>query len=79
MAGKGGDPRAAATIASATPVLPEVGSTSVVLPGVISPRFSAASIIASLACPARPAHESRGESRVAGRGRAARGATRCGP
>mmetsp|Transcript_57218 Transcript_57218/g.136435 ORF Transcript_57218/g.136435 Transcript_57218/m.136435 type:complete len:388 (+) Transcript_57218:348-1511(+) len=40
-------PRAAATMASATPVLPEVGSTRVVSPGLISPRFSADSIIAS--------------------------------
>ena len=34
--------RAAATIASAMPVLPEVGSTSVVAPGVISPGRSTA-------------------------------------
>ena len=38
-------PFAAATIASAMPVLPEVGSTRVVSPGVISPRFSASVII----------------------------------
>jgi hypothetical protein len=41
-------PRAAATIARAMPVLPEVGSTSVVLPGVMSPRFSASLIIENL-------------------------------
>jgi len=41
-------PRAAATMASAMPVLPEVGSTRVVLPAVMSPRFSASSIIANL-------------------------------
>jgi len=36
---------AAHTIASPMPVLPEVKSTSVVLPGVIRPSFSAFSII----------------------------------
>ena len=38
---------AAATKASAMPVLPLVGSTSVDLPGVIMPCFSSASIIAT--------------------------------
>lgn len=32
---------AAATMARAIPVLPEVGSISIVLPGLMSPRFSA--------------------------------------
>ena len=36
---------AAATIASAMPVLPDVGSTMMVWPGVMSPSRSAASII----------------------------------
>ena len=38
-------PRAAAMKASAMPVLPDVGSTSVVLPGVIKPLRSASSIM----------------------------------
>mmetsp|Transcript_36416 Transcript_36416/g.96037 ORF Transcript_36416/g.96037 Transcript_36416/m.96037 type:complete len:335 (+) Transcript_36416:495-1499(+) len=38
-------PLAAATIARAMPVLPDVGSTIVVTPGVMSPRFSASVII----------------------------------
>mmetsp|Transcript_30762 Transcript_30762/g.53177 ORF Transcript_30762/g.53177 Transcript_30762/m.53177 type:complete len:221 (-) Transcript_30762:63-725(-) len=38
-------PFAAPTIASPMPVFPEVGSTREVLPGAISPRFSASSII----------------------------------
>ncbi len=37
-------PRTAATMAKATPVLPLVGSTRVVTPGLMSPRFSASSI-----------------------------------
>ena len=40
-------PRAAQTIASAIPVLPEVGSTITVRPGSIRPSASAASIIAT--------------------------------
>mmetsp|Transcript_8328 Transcript_8328/g.21495 ORF Transcript_8328/g.21495 Transcript_8328/m.21495 type:complete len:290 (+) Transcript_8328:313-1182(+) len=39
-------PFAAATMARAIPVLPDVGSTSLVTPGLISPRASAPSIIA---------------------------------
>ncbi len=39
-------PLAAATKANPIPVLPEVGSTSVVLPGVISLRASASEIMA---------------------------------
>jgi hypothetical protein len=38
-------PRAAATMANPIPVLPEVGSTSVVVPGAMSPRFSASRIM----------------------------------
>mmetsp|Transcript_21180 Transcript_21180/g.73075 ORF Transcript_21180/g.73075 Transcript_21180/m.73075 type:complete len:269 (-) Transcript_21180:2-808(-) len=38
-------PLDAATMASAMPVLPDVGSTKVVTPGVMSPRFSASAII----------------------------------
>mmetsp|Transcript_16919 Transcript_16919/g.43747 ORF Transcript_16919/g.43747 Transcript_16919/m.43747 type:complete len:329 (-) Transcript_16919:35-1021(-) len=38
-------PLAAATIASAIPVLPDVGSTSFVTPGLMSPRFSASAIM----------------------------------
>jgi hypothetical protein len=38
-------PLAAATIASAMPVFPDVGSTSVVTPGMMSPRSYASLII----------------------------------
>lgn len=38
-------PRAAATMANPMPVLPDVGSTKMVLPGTMSPRFSASRII----------------------------------
>lgn len=38
-------PLAAAAIAKAIPVFPDVGSTRIVLPGAINPSFSAAVII----------------------------------